>query len=958
MKQLAILCIDDEKTILDSLQLELENVLGAEYLIEFAQDAQEALEVVKELQENNYDLALVIVDYIMPGLKGDDLMIQIHQMSPKTIKVMLTGQAELSAVAKVINQANLYRYLTKPWQVEDLILTVNQAIYRYCQEQKLESINEQQTALITELHASENRLKQFLEAIPVGVFITDGQGTPYYLNQEGQKIVGKGLLSELKAEELVKAYQSYIANSNELYPLEKTPMWRALQGESVTVNDLEIHIEGKIVPIESRGTPIYDQNGQVIYAIVAFQDITDRIQAQKLLTDYNQNLEAQIAERTEALKYQAAVDHLLSSIARQFMNQEAAIALNLILKMVAEFLGAERGCFFEYTEDQKEYILLDEWCVSGINSLFYPARANTVFNYSWANELLLKGEPIVISNIANLPPEAAKEKSLFQSQGIQSVASVPIILAEKVVGFFGVDTVTYAKNWQPEDIHLLQRVGELVAIARSRYKAEEAMRLAKEKAEAANQAKSTFLANMSHELRTPLNVILGYTQLMERDTTLNHRQKDFLSTINRSGEHLLHLINDVLEMSKIESGRTIFYPVAFELNKLLTTLQEMFAVRAKVKKLKLFFDFAEDLPQYVITDQGKLRQVLINLLSNAVKFTQNGHIILRASCQKNLEAPPQKIKLCFAIEDTGKGIAPTEIKELFQPFVQTKTGLQTQEGTGLGLAISRQFVQLMGGTIQVKSILGQGSTFSFEIEAQLADSATIICATPEKRVVKLAPNQPNYRILAVDDHQENCHLIANLLKLVGFATRTAANGEEAIACWQDWQPHLVWMDMRMPVMDGYEATQRIRQLEAQLPQKPPTIIIALTASAFDEQQIQATIAGCDDFVGKPFREQEIFEKISHYLGVSYIYEDKTSDQTPQTNTANDNLPESSLEVMPKEWLQQLHQASLRVNSKLITQLIQQIPEEHRTLADNLTNLVNQFRFDIILELTDKYHESC
>jgi PAS domain S-box-containing protein len=490
-----------------------------------------------------------------------------------------------------------------------------------------------------------------------------------------------------------------------------------------------------------------------------------------------------------------------------------------------------------------------------------------------------------------------------------------------------------------------------------RKQAEAALQQAVEAAQTANRAKSTFLANMSHELRTPLNIILGFTQLLIRGgSTLNPQQQEQLNTINRSGEHLLTLINDVLEMSKIEAGRVTLNENDFDLGGLLDWLYQMFQFKSQLKALQLVFDRQGELPEYIRTDESKLRQVLVNLLGNAIKFTTKGTVTLRVYGQLN-DAPytqhPAPYTLCFEVEDTGPGISPEDLEHLFQPFVQTETGQKSQEGTGLGLAISQKFVQLMGGEIAVKSVLESGTTFSFSIQTYVIEADGLPISVANREVVSLEPGQPEYRILIVEDRVENRQILMQLLTPVGFQVREAEHGQEAIEIWEQWSPHFIWMDIRMPVMDGYQATKRIVSACEAKGCKPP-IIIALTGSVFEEDRRVALSMGCNDFVRKPFRTDIIFEKMEEYLGLRYVYADSSPPvaiaATPPAEETF-TMTAQGLRVMPGEWIGQLHQAATKVNAKQVLSLIQQIPEQHAPLAQALTQLVDDFCFEEIVELT-------
>ncbi|MEM9485426.1 MAG: CHASE2 domain-containing protein, partial [Cyanobacteria bacterium P01_F01_bin.116] len=339
--------------------------------------------------------------------------------------------------------------------------------------------------------------------------------------------------------------------------------------------------------------------------------------------------------------------------------------------------------------------------------------------------------------------------------------------------------------------------------------AQQNLRLEEEKirAEAASQAKSQFLAKMSHEFRTPLNAILGFTQLMDQDPALTTQQKKSLDIINLSGEHLLNLINDILEISKIEANRVVLHETNVDLYSLLDMLKAMLESKALAQGLKLHFERDSNVPQFVTADEGKLRQVLINLLDNAIKFTQTGSITLRLS---EIDREHSKILLHFEIEDTGPGIADEEISTLFEIFTQGKVGKTFFDGVGLGLPISQQLVKLMGGDITVTTALHRGTTFQFDIPASLELSPQT--KIPQTKTIKeLAANQEDFRILIADDEPISRNLLNKLLTSLGFQTREATNGKEAVELWESWQPHFIWMDIQMPVMNGWEATRCIRE---------------------------------------------------------------------------------------------------------------------------------------------------
>jgi signal transduction histidine kinase len=683
MKNLAILCVDDETIILDSFTEQLRRNLGKTCEIEAAQSGEEALELIEELQGEGLEIALVVSDQIMPGMKGDELLRKIHDLYPKTLKIMLTGEADAQALGKAVNEANLYRYIAKPWDETDLILTVKEALRSYSQEQQLAE-----------------------------------------QNQELKKL--------------------------------------------------------------------------------NFQ-----------LEQLNASLEQKVVDRTLEL-------------------QKVALA-----------------------------------------------------------------------------------------------------------------------------------------------------------AEVANKAKSVFLANMSHELRSPLNSILGFAQLLMRSSTLDPKDKDNVEIISRSGEHLLTLINNVLDLSKIEAGRTVLNEVNFDLRLLLEDLENMFRLKAEDKGLQLVFDVPADLPQYVRTDEVKLRQCLINLLNNAIKFTSEGGVSVRVRQQKaksialaserakissvtsagsykeieTLNLLPRKMFLdClfldFEIEDTGAGIPAVEIDSIFEAFTQIKSKNKYQEGTGLGLAITRSFVQLMGGEIAVKSQVGSGTIFNFNVAVSLGDAAEIETKQQMRREIGLEPNQPRYRILIVDDKWDNRQLLVRLLSPLDFELKEASNGAEAVDMWEVWQPHLIWMDVRMPVMDGCEATRKIRFQESQKQGElaiDRTAIIAITASTFEEERSLILEAGCDDFVRKPFRDKIIFEKMAELIGVGYIYEEEPLQLAAAVSSAepvSEFSLSQDLSTMPQEWIEEMYEAAQSIDNEKILQLISQIPPARDSLGQTLKDWASIFRCDRIIDLIE------
>jgi signal transduction histidine kinase/DNA-binding NarL/FixJ family response regulator len=571
------------------------------------------------------------------------------------------------------------------------------------------------------------------------------------------------------------------------------------------------------------------------------------------------------------------------------------------------------------------------------------------------------------------------------------------------------DIIPSPPAWIPDPLFpygLLALILALLYLLEQRFaKAEKVVyetikaRQEKELAEAANQAKSRFLSNMSHELRTPLNAILGYTQILKRDTTLTEKQRNAVDTIHRSGERLLSMIDEVLDLSKIEARKMELEPVAFHLPGFLKSIEDIIRVRAQQKGVTFICEIPSDLPTAVYGDEKRLWQILSNLLNNAVKFTEKGRVTLRVNARSTgvmeywstgkesaqtttptLQHSNTPILLSFEVSDTGIGIAPDRIREIFQPFQQVSdTQTHRREGTGLGLAISQELARLMGSELHVQSVVGQGTTFWFDVELpHVAEDTIVEKETVGKHIIGFKGE--SRKILVADDKEENRAVLQDILSPLGFDIMEAVDGSNALEKAKTWQPDVILMDLVMPVMDGFEATRRIRELDtgysildtddqhpalstqhpALSTQHPATsnqhpassiqhlVIIGISANAFDHTRQKSLSAGCDDFLTKPINTDELLERLRIHLKLEWIYEEisETVASSPQTpNTLSVTAP-------PEEMLAALREYAELGNFTGIQEFLDELQAadpKFQPFVSKIKEFAEKFQFNQMIE---------
>lgn len=765
-----------------------------------------------------------------------------------------------------------------------------------------------------ELRKSEARFRTLVESAPIGISINDSEGRFLQVNHAFQKILGyeESELRRITFREIT--LPADLAESKKVF------------GELVRGEREQFHLEkryrkknGQVMWADTVCCAVRDREGNFLYTFAMVEDISERKQAEAALRKAHEELESRVEERTrelsaanrqliqeilerqqaeQALHYRVQLEELIVEISASFINlsfQEIDEGIRKALEKIGLFAGTDRSHVMLFSPDLKTYSMKYEWVAEGVRPQFDLLQNAPVAENHWAMSQILQKKVLYIPGLAALPREASSYKAELLDQGVASTLNVPMVYGNRPIGFLGFDTERREKEWVEQDIRLLKLVGEIVVNTLQRKQAEIKLQEAKEAAETANRAKSEFLANMSHELRTPLNGILGYAQILKKDKNLAPAQLSGIDIIRRSGEHLLTLINDILDLSKIEAGKFELQPAEFYLPEFLKNIAGMVRVRADQKNLAFVYEALTPLPEAVQGDEKRLRQVLLNLLGNAVKFTERGRVTFRVGYENGFEPAASSTgsaRLRFQVEDTGVGIPAQRLEEIFLPFQQVADSLHHVEGTGLGLAITRKLVNLMGGEVQVRSVPGQGSEFWFSIELPAVEGYPTVAPGGEEREA-LGFHGEAKRVLVVDDRWENRQVILNMLAPLGFEIAEAGDGEEALQKALQFQPHLVLMDLVMPGLDGFEATRRIRQS----PALKNTVVIALSASVFEHNRQQSIDSGCHDFIPKPVRLEALLEKIQTHLGLEWKYGEETA---PRSNRAE--TPWLSTEAGPRDMI--------------------------------------------------------
>lgn len=757
---------------------------------------------------------------------------------------------------------------------------------------------------ITEQRETKARLRtlsQAIEASPVTVMVTGKDGQIEYVNPKFSEITG------YSAEEVIGQKANIIrpeATSDSLYK----DLWNTISAGNVWHGEFCNRKKNQEIFWESASiSPIKNKDGEITHYVAVKEDITERKKMEARLQETKYRYETLLDNAPVGI-WNAGIDG-----SGQYINPRAVEIMG-----VTPELAQDGG-----------------WAVA-----LHPEDAARVYK-AWTD--FTAGEAPYNLNYRFVHPNGDIRWVTGQAQQVRNKQG-------KLIGFIGVLTDITESTRILHELRLHQEHLEDLVAQRTQELSQstEELKAAKEKAETANQAKSTFLANMSHEIRTPLNAVLGYAQLLMRNHSLQNLQRHQIETIYKSGKHLLTLINGILEMSKIEAGRTTLEPLTFDLYTLLNEVKYMFEELTDSKGLILEFHIEDDLPRYIVGDSAKVRQVIINLLSNAYKFTETGRIDLDAS-SKSLDS--DRFTISIIVKDTGCGIEVKEFSKIFEAFEQSIGG-EDKGGTGLGMTISRSFARLMDGDISIESKVGSGSSFTFTFEVKAGSAAEVVqqrqlYPIPER----LAPTEKQRKVLIVDDIETNRNLIDSMLISTGFETLLATSGEEAIEKHNSWQPDLILMDLRMPKMGGIEAIKRLRRAGSKV------AIIAISASVTSDDRSKAILAGANGFIPKPHTDTELFTTIGEVLNIDYVYPETQALDIESAEPMNLEMLATSIAKLPDSLVSELQEAVVIAEINRIEMLIDRIASQLPNTAKQLRQMANNFEHNALLAVLNGKRKS-